>query len=81
MLNIISESLNTCGKTRFPGNRRHKRVIGGLPTIPGEWPWLVSLHFLLEHRFTEESGLQHLCGASLIHPEWVLTAAHCFEYV
>lgn len=75
------ESLNTCGKTRFPGNRRHKRVIGGLPTIPGEWPWLVSLHFLLEHRFTEESGLQHLCGASLIHPEWVLTAAHCFEEI
>ncbi|XP_033755760.1 uncharacterized protein LOC117338510 [Pecten maximus] len=63
------------------GNRqlRQKRVVGGIHAAPGEWPWLVSLHFLRYHMFSNTSGFPHLCGASLVHPQWVITAAHCFD--
>ncbi|KAH3689116.1 tryptase-like isoform X1 [Dreissena polymorpha] len=75
------ELANSNGKTYIvhPEARQHrKRVVGGLASHPGDWPWLVSLNFLLQHNYTDKSGLPHLCGASLIYPQWLLTAAHCF---
>jgi secreted trypsin-like serine protease len=51
-----------------------KRIVGGVESSAGEWPWLVTLQLARNSTFYE-----HLCGGSLIHPQWVLTAAHCFE--
>ncbi|XP_052689815.1 uncharacterized protein LOC128167886 isoform X2 [Crassostrea angulata] len=71
--------LESCGRNRYQSVRREKRVIGGYHASPGEWPWLVSLHFMPYNIFTNLSRLHHLCGATLIHPQWVLSAAHCFS--
>lgn len=59
--------------------RRRKRVVSGHRNLDGEWPWLVSLHYLPPIDFTEASGYKHICGASLITDDWLLTAAHCFS--
>ncbi|KAG5277692.1 hypothetical protein AALO_G00090330 [Alosa alosa] len=52
-----------CG--RAPLNTR---VGGGGVAPAGSWPWQASLH---------RSGT-HFCGGSLINPQWIMTAAHCF---
>uniref|UniRef100_A0A8D2EKI2 Mastin-like n=1 Tax=Theropithecus gelada TaxID=9565 RepID=A0A8D2EKI2_THEGE len=50
-------------------------IVGGCDVSARRYPWQVSLRF-----YSMEKGLwEHICGGSLIHPEWVLTAAHCLE--
>ncbi|XP_027719080.1 tryptase-2-like isoform X2 [Vombatus ursinus] len=48
------------------------KIVGGNDAQVGEWPWQISL------RKNFDDFWIHYCGASLIHPIWVLTAAHCF---
>jgi len=53
------------------------RIVGGRNSAPEHyWPWQLSLQFLRENT-TDSYG--HTCGASLIAPDWALTAAHCVE--
>ena len=51
------------------------RIVSGQDAQPGQWPWQVSLKV---YKYNWASWV-HICGGSLIHPQWVLTAAHCFD--
>lgn len=47
--------------------RNQQRIVGGIEAEEGEFPWAVAI---------TDRGFQY-CGGALIHPSWVLTAAHC----
>lgn len=60
------------------GRTPEPRIIGGEPAGVGEYPFMVAL--LLEPRGGTDFDKQY-CGGSLIASRWVLTAAHCVDFV
>lgn len=54
------------------------RIIGGEPADFGEYPFMVAL--LFEPTAGNDFQKQY-CGASLIASRWVLTAAHCVDFL
>ena len=52
----------------FCFKKEFSRIVGGYEAVPGSWPWQAYLKW--KGSFT--------CGGTLIHPQWVLSAGHCF---
>lgn len=51
--------------------RHQGKIVGGTISSEDAWPWMIGL--------VEDHDSGPLCGAALIHPRWVITAAHCME--
>ncbi|XP_064071521.1 serine protease nudel isoform X2 [Vanessa tameamea] len=62
-LNYLSDGkINEVRSKRAQG-----RVVGGKPSQPAAWPWMVALY---------RDGVFH-CGGVIINQNWVMSAAHC----
>lgn len=67
---FILEFSNCGNRFLTSHNSRQKRIVGGKVAEPNSWPWQVEII---------ENGTKHYCGGSIIHPQWILTAAHCAD--
>ncbi|XP_014787085.1 transmembrane protease serine 2 [Octopus bimaculoides] len=59
---------NECGISFI--RKRISYIVGGTEAYPGSWPWIVMLLV---------SGVR-MCAGTILNNDWVLTAAHCFDY-
>lgn len=69
---LLLLSLAIAAALSAPAEEISPAIVGGVNAIPGEFPFIVSIQWVV-------IGISsHVCGGSIISPIWVLSAAHCF---
>lgn len=53
----------------------HGQIVGGRDARISDWPGMASLQTV------QGNSVYHQCGATMITPQWALTAAHCLDDV
>lgn len=72
---LVAAALLCAAFTSFSTHAQQQtRIINGKPASTTTYPWMASI-FILGGKDSDNGGG---CGGSLIAPNWVLTAAHCF---
>jgi secreted trypsin-like serine protease len=74
LLKISVFSLSVCLLLMQTSYSATPRIIGGERAKSGDSPWMAAL---ISRGYSPFYG--QFCAGSLIHPSWVLTAAHCTE--
>jgi secreted trypsin-like serine protease len=62
--------------TPAQGEDSTPRIVGGVETEPGEYPFIAAVVFASE----PSSYWGQFCAGSLIDPWWVMTAGHCVSF-
>nr|AAX33734.1 MPA3 allergen [Periplaneta americana] len=71
---LVLASLIACSLSAVPKAKRPRldgRIVGGRPADIADYPYQLSFEYYGSH----------MCGASIISPNWVVTAAHCVDGV
>ncbi|KAG1669182.1 Enteropeptidase [Nymphon striatum] len=70
-------NITFCGRPGISTAQKWTRIVGGTDTIAGKWPWqVIIIYIYLSHKRGDIHAKEVYCGAVLISPQWLMTAAH-----